>query len=168
MPVLFGAMKLFPKYLLQKQKQKTEKYELLQAFNDFDFEINEEAKTEEEKRIQKNIDMALKHPFVMVLIEKKEKQYDGIAGSIVRYDKVHFAVQEFFISAETQIILKNRHFILSILKLLDFSQADLHNAEQIEQNELNENLKWEECHYKKSHEICPAVNGSQGMTFDDN
>lgn len=104
MPVLFGASKLFPKYLLQKKESKlNEQFRLHKAFNDFDIEVKEgeEAKTDEEKRMQKSIQMALEHPFVKMKVTKKEKQYDGMIGSIIRYDEVHLAIQEFFLSAET-------------------------------------------------------------------
>ena len=33
--------------------------------------------------------MALEHPFVKMKVIKKEKQYDGMIGSIIRYEEVH-------------------------------------------------------------------------------
>ena len=40
-------------------------------------------------------------PFLKIAIDKSEKKYDGKIGSMIRYEQIHFAIQEFFLQAET-------------------------------------------------------------------
>lgn len=52
-------------------------------------------------------------PFISLNIVKKEKSYENKIGSIVRFDQIHFAMQEFCLQANTNAILININFALA-------------------------------------------------------
>jgi hypothetical protein len=52
-------------------------------------------------------------------IEKNEKHFDGKLGSVVRYDLIYAAMQEFFINLDTDIITKLMQIAILVTDLLD-------------------------------------------------
>ena len=62
-------------------------------------------------------------PFLLLSVSKSERRFEGKIGSIVRFDAVHLAMQEFFVQVETSIMESNFSFILQIIALF-YQQAD--------------------------------------------
>lgn len=56
-------------------------------------------------------------PFLLLSVSKSERRFQGKVGSIVRFDSVHLAMQEFFVQVETSIMESNLSFILEIIGL---------------------------------------------------
>lgn len=62
-------------------------------------------------------------PFFTFSVQKKTTTYKGRVGSIVRYDQIHWAMQEFCIQINTNMIMHNLNFAVATACLLDFDGA---------------------------------------------
>ena len=114
---------------------------------------------EEQQQSKKEDDSSLQAPFMKIQMQKTEKKYDGMLGSIVRYEQVHFAIQEFFLQAETSIVLNNLNFIMSTV--------DLFNLSVNKMNAMANKLQFDKCLDKKFKDICPFMDASQGIIIDE-
>jgi hypothetical protein len=54
-------------------------------------------------------------------IVKTERRHKGRLGSIVKFETIHLAMQEFFIQIETSIIVQNLKFIMKMANLIESS-----------------------------------------------
>ena len=56
-------------------------------------------------------------PFIKFILIKNEKTYEQKIGSIVRFDEIHLAMQEFCLQANTNDILNNINFAIATFQL---------------------------------------------------
>jgi hypothetical protein len=57
---------------------------------------------------------------------KSEKNYDNKVGSYIRFEEIHFAIQEFCFQANTSVLLRNLAFVEVTVSLFA-SQEDSTN-----------------------------------------
>ena len=88
LPVILGPSSLYERQLIEIQEDQ-KVGDLYKRLNYIEIKNSEELK------------MAESLPFLKIAIDKSEKKYEGKLGSIIRYEYIHFAIQEFFLQAET-------------------------------------------------------------------
>jgi len=122
----------------------------------------------EQEQSKKEDDPLQKVPFMKITMRKTEKKYDGRLGSIVRYEEAHFAIQEFFMQAETSIVLDNLHFITITLALFNFSTNDTGSRGTMSRGSLTDAKhdygQWQD---KELKDICPFMDASRGIVIDE-
>ena len=84
LPVILGPSSLYEKQLVEIQDD-TKVGELYKMLNYIHVKNSEELKAAEGL------------PFLKIAIDKSEKKYEGKLGSIIRFEQIHFAIQEFFL-----------------------------------------------------------------------
>lgn len=56
-------------------------------------------------------------PFIKLDVDMSQREHKGKIGTIVRYDKILFGVQEFFISIESAIVNENFKLVMDIINI---------------------------------------------------
>lgn len=107
MPVIAGAKELYAPNLEAEEGQ-----ELDQLFKS----IGTGAKKDDNDN-QTAKKTAADAPFLLLKVSKSERQFQGKVGSIVRFEEIHLAMQEFFVQAETGILESNLSFLSHIVAL---------------------------------------------------
>jgi hypothetical protein len=51
-------------------------------------------------------------PFIIFQVLMSNKTYEDRIGSVIRYDKIRFGIQEFFIQVESNIVNDNLKFVM--------------------------------------------------------
>jgi len=87
-----------------------------------------------------------------------QKTHEGKLGSIIRYDKVMFGIQEFFVQIESSIVNNNLQFVMEILAIFSLKEE--------------EDILAKPDDFKKSltvqrKDLCPVIDASQGIVFDE-
>ena len=61
----------------------------------------------------------IKMPFLVLKIKKNEKKYEKKVGSIIQYEEIHFAIQEFMFNIDTLILIKISKLFFQTATLFD-------------------------------------------------
>jgi hypothetical protein len=96
-------------------------------------------------------------PFLFFKMKRSTKTHGDRIGSVIRYDKVAFGIQEFFIQVETNIVNNNLALCMEILNVFSI------------QNEEEKMTTDDE--YKKAFEVgraglCGTLDARRGVVFD--
>ena len=90
-------------------------------------------------------------PFLCFSFQKKETKYAQALGVLVRYDTVHFAMQEFLLQVNSEIIMENVKMVLATQNLL------LSESELLVSNPANAHLIEKQNWERPMEEICAEV-----------
>jgi hypothetical protein len=94
-------------------------------------------------------------PFLIFKIQKNEKQFKGKIGSIVRFDAIHVALQELFLSLDTAILQKSLNLILNVLHLFEEENQSLLLIKQhASAGDTKEKLRHEHCRQVDATRLC--------------
>ena len=86
-------------------------------------------------------------PFLVLKVKKNEKKYENKVGSIIQFEEIHFAIQEFMFNIDTLMLI-------NICKLF-FKTATLFDLGKF----VSEG--------KMINEVCPQVNAKDGVFIDE-
>jgi len=90
-------------------------------------------------------------------VNKSEKVFANKIGSIIRFEEIHFATREFFINAESQLILQTFNMFLDSTELVG-KQAQLNKRKP-----HLEEIRFHQQRDKTMAEVCPFVKASGGV-----
>ena len=152
MPVLFGAKRYYDKHLTiatlaNSQSNLANFYKIVQE---------QEVISKNKNRVHRNILNEL--PFIKMELLKMEKTTEGKLGSIKRFDKVIFGIQEFFLQVESSITNLILVFVLDILSIFSsIGETDVMTNKEEYQMSLKRSRKDE----------CSCVDASLGVCIDE-
>ena len=87
-----------------------------------------------------------------------QKSYQDRIGSIVRYDKIRFGIQEFFIQVESNILNDNLNFVKETLNIFNY---------QSDEDLISKPDDYVKAMAMRRKELCPTVDASNGVQFDE-
>ena len=59
-------------------------------------------------------------PFILFELQMSQKQKEDRLGSIIRYDKIRFCMNKFFIAVESNIVKDNLNFVMGTLDIFSY------------------------------------------------
>ena len=90
-------------------------------------------------------------PFVKVAMESSQKTHTGKLGTILRYEKVTFGIQEFFLQIESAIMNENFKLIMDIIDI--FSESG-------EEDIMTNDEEYEKALHMQRRDQCDLVDAS--------
>ena len=97
-------------------------------------------------------------PFIVFYVDMSAKSQAGRLGSTIRYERVQFVMQEFFIQVESSILNDNLKFVMETLSTFSY---------EAEEDEISTEAAFLKARAQRRRELCPGVDASRGVVFDE-
>lgn len=76
-------------------------------------------------------------PFLVIKIKKNEKKHENKLGSIIQYEEIHFAIQEFMFNIDTSMLMKISKLFFETATLFDLGQPRFVCEGDLEDKSIN-------------------------------
>ncbi len=113
----------------------------------------------ERRRIKKSAEFDRQLiPFITLEILQTGKSQKNKLGQIIRYEKIIFGIQEFFIQIETSIVNDNLKMVMELLNIF---------SEQIDEERISTKEDFDKKMDMPRTDLCSLLDASKGLVFDE-